>query len=156
MLLSEMDRLAGIVARLPTHRETQRRVQELIAEERCVSRRYCWRRRQRDPMYAVVSSLRTRIRNAALSKAKRSVKKADRLWGLVGCTRLELQAHLERQFKQGMSWLNYGQWHIDHIRPCCSFDLRDPEQQYACFHFSNLQPLWAVDNLRKQGRYDAA
>jgi len=50
-----------------------------------------------------------------------------------------------------MSWDNYGYrgWHIDHIRPCASFDLTDPEQQRECFHYTNLQPLWWQDNLRK-------
>jgi hypothetical protein len=50
-----------------------------------------------------------------------------------------------------MSWATYGfrGWHIDHIRPCAAFNLSDPEQQKVCFHFSNLQPLWAPENLSK-------
>jgi hypothetical protein len=50
-----------------------------------------------------------------------------------------------------MSWDNYGfrGWHIDHKKPCALFDLSLPEQQRECFHFSNLQPLWAADNLAK-------
>lgn len=53
-----------------------------------------------------------------------------------------------------MTWENHGMrgWHIDHKRPCSSFDLSDPAQQCACFHFSNLQPLWATENLRKGDR----
>lgn len=68
---------------------------------------------------------------------------------LVGCTLKELRTHLESQFTEGMTWENYGEWHIDHIKPCAKFDLTDPVQQRECFHFTNLQPLWAVDNLRK-------
>jgi hypothetical protein len=68
---------------------------------------------------------------------------------LVGCTVQELMAHLERQFAVGMSWENMGEWHIDHVRPCASFDLTDLEQQKDCFHWSNLQPLWAEENIRK-------
>jgi len=68
---------------------------------------------------------------------------------LIGCSVSQLRAHLEAKFTGGMSWDNYGLWHIDHARPCRSFDLRLPEQQRACFHFSNLQPLWAGDNLSK-------
>jgi hypothetical protein len=49
---------------------------------------------------------------------------------------------------------NYGEWHVDHIRPCSSFDLSIPSEQEKCFHFSNLQPLWAIDNLRKSDKYD--
>ncbi len=48
-----------------------------------------------------------------------------------------------------MTWDNYGKWQIDHKIPCASFDLTDPEQQKSCFHFSNLQPLWAKDNNSK-------
>jgi len=72
---------------------------------------------------------------------------------LLGCTVEELRAHLEKQFKRGMSWSNYGRWHIDHIRPCASFDLTDPEQQRICFHYSNLQPLWAEENMRKGAKH---
>jgi len=68
---------------------------------------------------------------------------------LIGCSVSQLRAHLEAKFTGGMSWDNYGLWHIDHAHPCRSFDLRLPEQQRACFHFSNLQPLWAGDNLSK-------
>jgi hypothetical protein len=70
---------------------------------------------------------------------------------LLGCSIDCLKNHLEAQFKEGMSWDNYGHkgWHIDHIRPCASFDLTDPEQQKECFHYSNLQPLWHQDNFSK-------
>jgi len=64
-------------------------------------------------------------------------------------TPLELMDYLEKMFTDGMTWDNYGQWHLDHIRPCASFDLSDVEQRKACFHFTNLQPLWAKDNLIK-------
>lgn len=73
---------------------------------------------------------------------------------LVGCTIPELIVHLEGHFKHGMTWANHGRlgWHIDHIRPCASFDLTDPAQQRECFHYTNLQPLWAFDNLSKGAR----
>jgi hypothetical protein len=63
-----------------------------------------------------------------------------------------LMAHLESQFLPGMSWANRRLWHIDHQRPCASFNLTNPAQQHACFHFSNLRPLWAADNLAKGAR----
>ena len=61
----------------------------------------------------------------------------------------QLKQHLKKQFKKGMSWDNYGKWHIDHIKPCASFNLDDTEEQRRCFNFSNLQPLWVKDNLQK-------
>jgi hypothetical protein len=68
---------------------------------------------------------------------------------LIGCSIDYLKIHLEKQFSYGMTWLNYGKWHVDHIRPCASFDLSKKSEQLKCFHYSNLQPLWAVENLRK-------
>lgn len=56
---------------------------------------------------------------------------------------------LKRIEKEGMSWENYGEWHIDHIVPCSSFDLTDPKQQEDCFNFKNLQPLWGWENSKK-------
>ncbi len=68
---------------------------------------------------------------------------------------IQLRAHLESQFQPGMTWENWGRkkgarcWEIDHKIPCIKFDLTIRSQQLKCFHFSNLQPLWSVDNLRK-------
>jgi hypothetical protein len=63
--------------------------------------------------------------------------------------------HLERQFSTGMSWENYGRWHVDHRRPLDSFDLNDPRQVLEAMNFRNLQPLWARGpggNLSKGAR----
>lgn len=81
-------------------------------------------------------------------KAKK-VNKLFKTIKLVGCTIPELKVHLETQFKNGMTWNNYGDWHIDHIKPCASFDLSNPEQQKICFHYKNLQPLWATTNIAR-------
>jgi hypothetical protein len=74
---------------------------------------------------------------------------------LLGCTVNELAEYLESKFLPGMSWENRKLWHIDHIRPLASFDLTDPAQQRLAFHYANLQPLWARDNIRKGRRYGA-
>jgi hypothetical protein len=74
---------------------------------------------------------------------------------LLGCSVEVLKVHLAAQFLPGMTWENYGDWHIDHIRPCASFDLTQPDQQRACFNYTNLQPLWAKDNLSKGAKYSA-
>ena len=68
---------------------------------------------------------------------------------LTGCTLEELKEHLASKFTEGMTFENYGKWHIDHILPCASFDLLLPEEQPKCFHYTNLQPLWAIDNMKK-------
>lgn len=83
--------------------------------------------------------------------AVKNAIKSDKTMNLVGCTPNELRDHLESQFKDGMTFDNYGRggWHIDHIKPCTSFDLSDPEQQRECFHYTNLQPLWEKENLSK-------
>lgn len=72
----------------------------------------------------------------------------------VGCSLAELKRHLEAQFKPGMHWLNNTTegWHIDHIRPLVAFDLTDPVQQRQAWHYTNLQPLWATENLSKGSR----
>jgi len=75
---------------------------------------------------------------------------------LLGCTAKHFKDYFEKKFTEGMSWeifMSGGQIHIDHIQPCSSFDLSEPAQQQACFHYSNLQPLWAKDNLRKSDFY---
>jgi hypothetical protein len=68
---------------------------------------------------------------------------------LLGMTFAEFRPYIESLFKDGMSWENHGEWHLDHIKPCASFDLSKEEEQKKCFHYTNLQPLWAKDNLIK-------
>jgi len=63
---------------------------------------------------------------------------------LLGCDVKTVKSHIESQFTEGMTWDNYGDWDIDHIRPCASFDLTEPEEQQKAFHYLNLQPLWST------------
>ena len=72
----------------------------------------------------------------------------------VGCSIDKLKKHLESKFTKGMTWENYGAWHIDHIRPCASYDLTIEEEIHRCFNYTNLQPLWAADNIRKGDKWD--
>jgi hypothetical protein len=64
-------------------------------------------------------------------------------------------AHIEALFGQGMTWLNHGQWHIDHIMPLCKFDLTDPTQAKLAGNYKNLRPMWASVNIKKGGRWTA-
>jgi hypothetical protein len=61
---------------------------------------------------------------------------------------------LEDQFEDGMAWENHGEWHIDHRRPCSSFDLVNEEEQRMCFHHTNLQPMWGAENISKSDSFD--
>lgn len=103
-----------------------------------------FRARRKDPEVRLLHNLRVRLHDAMTGR-----KKSAPTMKLVGCSVEELRIYLEKQFSPGMSWENYGAWHVDHIRACATFDLTDREQQAACFHFSNLQPLWAYNNSTK-------
>lgn len=102
--------------------------------------------------FRIRHALRARLR---LALKHRGIREPRTTFELIGCTPCELRVHLERQFLPGMTWTNHGQWHIDHILPCAQFDLTDAEARRRCFHFSNLQPLWATDNIRKGGSLQA-
>ena len=110
---------------------------------------YCRMRRATDPQYAIANTLRTRM-NSALRNG--GLKRDIPLEMLIGCTVQQLMMHLATGFKRGMSWMNRSLWHIDHIRPCAKFDLRNRDEQLKCFHFTNLQPLWAHENISKSDK----
>lgn len=83
-------------------------------------------------------------------KALKGYTKGASTLPLTGVESIEqLKAYIESKFQPGMSWDNYGLWHIDHIKPCSAFDFSITEQQFECFHYTNLQPLWKLDNLKK-------
>jgi hypothetical protein len=103
-------------------------------------------RRAADPQFALSNSLRRRMNIAIQRVGARRYKSLEEL---IGCTVDFLMGYIAAQFKEGMTWDNRRIWHIDHVRPCAKFDLRDPEQQKKCFHYSNLSPEWAIDNIRK-------
>lgn len=68
---------------------------------------------------------------------------------MIGCSLEMLRGYLEAQFKPGMTWENMGEWHIDHVIPCEAFDLSAASSQKQCFNYTNLQPLWRMDNFKK-------
>jgi hypothetical protein len=102
-----------------------------------------------DPEYKLKHILRVRIQKALKLGCKNTSSKE-----LLGCSISEYKSYLESKFTKGMSWENYGRkgWHIDHIIPCSSFNLLDIEQQKQCFHYTNTQPLWWEDNLKKHNK----
>lgn len=108
-------------------------------------------RRQADPLFRL-----RLVVSCAVRSSLRHLKRKDKPCGweqLVGYTKYELRDHLERQFKVGMTWRNMGRggWHIDHIVPVASFDIRSPgdPEFLACWALTNLRPEWEPDNLRK-------
>jgi hypothetical protein len=71
---------------------------------------------------------------------------------MIGIDYAGFMAHIESKFKPGMSWENRSEWHLDHILPCSSFDLTNIAQQKSCFNYKNIQPLWALDNMKKSDK----
>lgn len=121
----------------------QRRYHESHRAQRA---QYVRERSKADVQFKLCSTLRTRLRDAIKTNQKRGSAV-----GLLGCTVSELVNYLESKFATGMNWNNHGLhgWHLDHIKPLCSFDLTDIAQLTEACHYSNLQPLWAADNYAK-------
>jgi hypothetical protein len=98
--------------------------------------------------FRLIHNLRSRL-CAAVKGGKKSAKTMTYL----SCTLNEFKIHLESQFQEGMSWNNYGNkegcWSIDHRLPCSSFDHSDEEQIKKCWHYSNMQPMWHIENIKK-------
>lgn len=111
--------------------------------------RYEKQKRKTNIEFRICQSLRRRLLKAIKGNVKSQGTKK-----LLGCDPDFLKQYIEKQFTKGMSWDNYGYygWHIDHIKPCSSFDLTDPKEQEKCFHYTNLQPLWAKENLLKSNK----
>ena len=101
-------------------------------------------RYKKDTGFKIKANLRTRQYQAlkGITKTKPGLE-------LIGCEFEYFMGYLESLFKTGMTWENYGLWHVDHIKPCSAFDLTDPNQQKDCFHYTNQQPLWCNENLTK-------
>lgn len=106
-------------------------------------------RKAKDPSYRILCALRSRVGSAVVCDRKSALATK-----LVGCDIGFLRRWIEAKWKPGMTWENHGVngWHIDHIMPCASFDLSDPQQQRICFRWTNLQPLWAHENRQKSDK----
>ena len=99
-----------------------------------------------DLNFAIMKRLRSRIRRVLESDF--ALKSASTM-ELIGCNLEQLKVYLTGTFTEGMSWALLDRLAIDHIQPCCSFDLTKPEEQRKCFHYTNLRPLWAEENWAK-------
>lgn len=127
------------------------RAKKRTEEYKAVARARYAERYATDLQYRIRRCLQARLRSALRStKGKKVTGTLD----LLGINLEGIKLHIEKQFQEGMTWGNYGEWHLDHIRPCASFDLRREEDQKACFHYTNLQPLWRSHNFAKNSYYD--
>ena len=108
-------------------------------------REYTKNRKKKDPLFKLKHLIRTRIYQIfkVLGISKESTET------LLGCSFEHAKTYIENQFQPGMTWDNYGEWHIDHKHPLSLFDLSDREQFLKACHYTNLQHLWAIDNLKK-------
>lgn len=132
------------------NREYKKKYKERFPEKiKAEKKQYKNKRVERDISFKLLQRMRARILLVLHGKRKLSSSLE-----LLGCSSEFLKKHLESKFKEGMTWDNYGVkgWHIDHIIPCASFDFTNIEDQKKCFHYSNLQPLWWLENIMKSDK----
>jgi hypothetical protein len=122
-----------------------------IDKIREVKRNYEKIRKSNDPLYKLINNFRTAIYQVL---KENNVQKNGRYFEILNYSPDELINHLETQFTDGMTWENYGKWHVDHIRPISSFNINQirDEEFMKCWSLENLQPLWGEDNIRKSNK----
>ena len=133
-----------------SRRKQFQRDPEAKARDRERRRKYKNKRLKEDPAFRVKANLRIRL--AKVASRQENPQRGSHV-ELLGCTTDFFLKYIEGLWTEGMSWENYGNteesWSLDHIKPLSSFDLLDEEQLKECCHYTNLQPLWHMDNIRK-------
>jgi predicted transcriptional regulator len=116
-----------------------------------VKRTYEKTRKANDPIYKLISNFRTAICQVL---KENNVEKNGYYFEILKYSPDELISHLEKQFKDDMSWDNYGKWHVDHIKPISSFNINEigDKEFMECWNLNNLQPLWGEENIRKSNK----
>jgi hypothetical protein len=104
---------------------------------------YQKRRKKTDILFRLICFMRDSVNRYLKNKSKKT-------YDIIGCSPEFLKEHLEKQFKEGMTWENRGEWHIDHIIPLST--AKNEEELYKLCHYTNLQPLWAEENLKKSNK----
>ena len=122
-----------------------------IDKIRQTKRDYERNRKSRDPLYKLISNFRTAIYTVLKES---NVDKYGHYFDILQYTPEELINHLEKQFKDDMTWDNYGIWHVDHKLPITSFDIQEmgDEEFMKCWSLGNLQPMWGIDNIKKSNK----
>jgi len=141
----------GAKASYQKHREKRLKKIQAYEQQPVIKQKNNNRIKQRcltEPNFKLSRILRYQLyQHLKLNKTKKSKSALQ----LVGCSISELKEYIERQWLPGMTWKNYttNGWHVDHIKPVNTFNLTDIKQQKLCFHYTNLRPLWAADNLSR-------
>ena len=122
-----------------------------IDKHREKKRNYQKHKRHTDPIYKLISNFRTAI---YIVLKENKLDKYSNYFNMVGYSAEQLKEHLEKRFKDDMSWENYGEWHIDHIKPISSFVFEsvDDKEFKECWSLNNLQPMWGVENIKKSNK----
>ena len=122
-----------------------------IDKIRKTKRDYERNRKASDPLYKLISNFRTAIYTVLKES---NVDKYGHYFDVLQYTPEELIVHLEKQFQGGMTWENYGTWHVDHKLPITSFDIQEmgDEEFMKCWSLDNLQPMWGEENIRKSNK----
>jgi hypothetical protein len=107
------------------------------------------KRKKNDSLFKVTYNTRRLIRGCFRNKG---YTKKSKTYQILGCTYKEFKEHLERQFTKGMTWENYGEWHLDHIYPVSLAE--NEEELVKLNHYTNFQPLWAEENLKKSNKIE--
>ena len=122
-----------------------------MEEYRENKRTYEKTRKDNDPLYKLINNFRTAIYQVLKES---NVQKNGHYFEILKYTPDELIVHLENQFTEGMTWDNYGQWHVDHISPISLHNINEigDDEFMKCWSLSNLQPLWADEKIRKSNK----
>jgi len=122
-----------------------------IDKIREVKRTYEKTRKHNDPLYKLIANFRTAIYQVL---KENNIQKNGHYFEVLQYTPEDLIVHLENQFTDGMSWENYGEWHVDHLLPISLHNIQEigDEEFMKCWSLSNLQPLWADENIRKSNK----
>jgi len=123
-----------------------------IDKHRETKREYQKYKRHTDPLYKLISNFRTAI---YIVLKENNLQKYGHYFDILGYTPEDLIVHLEKQFNEGMTWENYGEWHIDHIKPISSFifECSEDEEFKKCWSLDNLQPMWGTENIKKGNKF---
>ena len=117
-------------------------------KDECRERQRNWKKqkRQNDEQFRILGNMRSRICDVLRGCKSKTTKE------YLGCTSEEFRKHIEEQFRDGMTWENYGEWHIDHITPL-KYGEPTFEEVVERLHYKNTQPLWARENISKGNRF---